>query len=283
MGHVIAAESTTVLPSSCEKASREFSPQQYPAARVALGTRRCSVPSTVEDRPLKAFEPSTRGFATITNQSHRDLVYKKRLIDSWVPEKVSLKLKFGLIIPSPYATVIPSVSFHHSLLESYSLQRLLFSLNPMLASEIRKNPVLATGCVVLPEDQTQPPLHQRRDNWNALPSAWQWMMLQHLHPTWTVNLTSSHNSEKHFRQLSELIYSDPYREHFDKEKRINYSSGLVKTGRAFRWEKCNSEDTNAEKTYFPNFQAYIVPEATLVFSFHNCHQIAEDPVNMQVN
>lgn len=156
-----------------------------------------------------------------------------------MPEKVSLKLKFGLIIPSPYATVIPSVSFHHSLLESCSL-RFLFSLNPTLASEIRKNPVLATGCVVLPEDLTQPPLHQRQDNCNALPSARQWMLPRHLHPTRTVNLTSSHNNGKHFRQLSELIYSDPYRGRFDKEKRINYSSGLVKTGRAFCWEKCNT-------------------------------------------
>lgn len=135
-----------------------------------------------------------------------------------------MKLKFSRLILSPYAIVIPSVSFHHSLLDSFSLRFIFFSLNPTLTSEIRKETCscnMRCHAIVLPEDQKYPPLHQRQDNWNALPSTRQWMFLLHLHSTWTVNLTSSHNNGKHFQQLSELIYSDPYRANFEKEKRIN--------------------------------------------------------------
>jgi len=49
---------------------------------------------------------------------------------------------------------------------------------------------------------------------------------------------------------------------------------LVKKGRAFRREEYNSEDTKAEKSYFQNFHAYIVPKAELAFPLCKCQEIA---------
>jgi len=55
-----------VLPSSDEKTSREL-PSSL--TKLRSGTGRCSVPNPTADRLLKGFEPSAKGFATITNQS----------------------------------------------------------------------------------------------------------------------------------------------------------------------------------------------------------------------
>lgn len=69
-----------------------------------------------------------------------------------------------------------------------------------------------------------------------------------------------------------------------KKKSISiYSSGLLKKGRAFHKEEYNSEDTKAEKTYFQNFQAYVVPKAKLAFPLGKRHEIAGKLGNMQLN
>lgn len=66
-----------------------------------------------------------------------------------------------------------------------------------------------------------------------------------------------------------------------KKKSVSvYSSGLVKKGRAFHREEYKSEDTKAEKTYFQNFQAYIVPKGKLAFPLCKCHEIAGKLGNM---
>lgn len=69
-----------------------------------------------------------------------------------------------------------------------------------------------------------------------------------------------------------------------KKKSVSiYSSGLLKKGRAFHREKYNSEDAKAEKTYFQNFQAYVMPKAKLAFLLRKCHEIAGELGNMQLN
>lgn len=146
-----------------------------------------------------------------------------------------MKLEFRIVIPSPYAIVIPSASFQHSLLDSFRL-RFHVSLTPTHISKISEeawSPNAWHRATVLPKDQTHPPLPQQQDNWNALPSTRESVLLLHLHSTRAVNLTSSHNNGKHSRRLSELIYSDPYRANLLKEKCINLQLRVGKERQSF--------------------------------------------------
>lgn len=162
-----------------------YHPWKYSAARVAFGTWRCSVPNPTEDRLLKGFEPSTKGFATITNQStERPSLWKMAdwLLSGW-KGVTEIEIWSSNSVSICYCNSISLLS----LLAPGLLQpEISFLLNPTLISEIRKETCSCNmwcPVTVLPEDQKYPPLHQCQDNWNALPSTQQWMFLLHLHST----------------------------------------------------------------------------------------------------
>lgn len=200
-----------------------YNPWQHSAARVAFRDGRCSVPNPTEDRLLKGVELSAKVFATITNQSiQRPSLWKMAdwlpsawkgaaEIEIWIFNTTSVCYCNPISLLSPLAPGLlqPEIPFFrltpHSHLKS---ERKKSSCNPRC------------HVTVLPEDETTL-LHQHPDHLKASPSTLQWMFLLLPHSKRTVNLTSSCNNGKYFQQISELIYSDPYRANFEKEKYIN--------------------------------------------------------------
>lgn len=170
---------------------------------------------------LKGFEPSTKGCATITNQCIQSPSLWKMadwLLSGW-KAIAEIEIRSCNSISICYCNSI-------SLLSPLTpgLLRFHVPLTPHLylkSGKKTRSHNMWHHATVLPKDPKYPPVLQHRDNWNALPSTQESMFLLHLHSTWTVNLTSSHNNRKHFQQLSKLIYSDPYRANFLKGKCIN--------------------------------------------------------------
>lgn len=224
MGHVIAVESAMVLPSSDEKTNTELSSLTILCckSRFQDWETLCSKPRRRQG--LKRLWAQCKRLCNNNKSIHTETGLWKMtdwLLSDWkavteieVRSSNSISIRYcnsiSLLSPLTPGLLQAGISF--------------FPLNSTLISDIRKRTYSCNRwchAIVLSEDQKYPPCTSTRIIGIALPSIRQWMFLLHLHSTWTVNLTSSHNNGKHFQQFSELIYSDPYRANFEKEKCIN--------------------------------------------------------------
>lgn len=153
-----------------KRPAQSYHPWQYSAARAAFRTGGCSVPNPTEDRVLKGFEPSAKGFATITNQStQRPGLWKMAdwLLSGWkgvteieIQSSNSISIRYcnsiSLLSPFTPRRLQPGISFFHLPLHLY------------LISE--KELILVTGGVMLLccLRTKNTPLYQYQDNWNCI-------------------------------------------------------------------------------------------------------------------